>query len=239
MSGYERIPAIETEQRIEQVSAPSSAELSGSLSTDTSVPGAFQATASSNEAPISNDGVFSNLISKPDQPPTTSKAFEEIEPPSYADLEPREQIPSYYETTVVASGVLGDGEVLIDGMPVGDNFTLIINMLISMSFDFIGFMLTAMLATSHAARAGSRIGFGITLIRYGLYFGSPADGDLDDHTDPAAPHPGPSEVESENDWFSYFMIFLGCMFLMASNAEYLRAKRLEAVVKASSEIAPA
>ncbi|KAJ3190077.1 hypothetical protein HDU85_000368 [Gaertneriomyces sp. JEL0708] len=237
MPSYERIPANEAEQPVELVSAPSSAELTGPLGTDTSLPGALQATVPANGAPVSNDGVSSNLNPKPDQSPFTSKAFEEIEPPSYADLEPREQVPSYYETTVVASGVLGDGEVLIDGMPVGDTYTLIINTLISMSFDFIGFILTAMLATSHAARAGSRIGFGITLIRYSLYYGSPAD-DLGDHTDPAAPHPGPSNEESENDWFSYFLIFLGCIFIMASNAEYMRAKRLEAVVKASSETAP-
>lgn len=38
-----------------------------------------------------------------------------------------------------------------------------------MAFDFIGFVLTFFLATSHAAREGARAGLGLTLIRYGLY----------------------------------------------------------------------
>jgi hypothetical protein len=67
------------------------------------------------------------------------------------------------------SATIGDeGEILIDGMEVGNLFGFIVNCIVSMTFDFIGFLLTTMLATSHAARAGSRAGLGITMIRYGL-----------------------------------------------------------------------
>jgi hypothetical protein len=38
-----------------------------------------------------------------------------------------------------------------------------------MAFDFIGFVLTFFLATSHSAREGARAGLGLTLIRYGTY----------------------------------------------------------------------
>ena len=48
-------------------------------------------------------------------------------------------------------------------------------MFISMTFDVLGFFLTTLMATSHAARYGSQSGLGLTLIRYvilGLILGS-------------------------------------------------------------------
>jgi hypothetical protein len=42
------------------------------------------------------------------------------------------------------------------------------NALISVSFQFIGFLLTYLLHTTHAARLGSRAGLGITLIQFGF-----------------------------------------------------------------------
>lgn len=41
-------------------------------------------------------------------------------------------------------------------------------MLVSISFQFVGFLLTYLLHTSHAARLGSRAGLGVTLIQYGF-----------------------------------------------------------------------
>lgn len=38
-----------------------------------------------------------------------------------------------------------------------------------MSFQFIGFLLTFLLHSTHAAKLGSRAGLGITLIHYGFY----------------------------------------------------------------------
>ena len=40
-------------------------------------------------------------------------------------------------------------------------------MLISIAFNFLGFVLTYLLHTTHAAKYGSRAGLGITLIQYG------------------------------------------------------------------------
>lgn len=42
------------------------------------------------------------------------------------------------------------------------------NMLVSVSFQFVGFLLTYLLHTTHAARLGSRAGLGVTLIQYGF-----------------------------------------------------------------------
>ena len=41
--------------------------------------------------------------------------------------------------------------------------------MISMSFQLVGFLLTYLLHTTHAAKNGSRAGLGITLVQYGFY----------------------------------------------------------------------
>lgn len=49
-------------------------------------------------------------------------------------------------------------------------------MLVSISFQFVGFLLTYVLHTTHAARLGSRAGLGITLIQYGFALRNQLDG---------------------------------------------------------------
>jgi hypothetical protein len=46
--------------------------------------------------------------------------------------------------------------------------------MISMSFQLVGFLLTYLLHTTHAAKNGSRAGLGITLVQYGFYMRSSA-----------------------------------------------------------------
>lgn len=46
--------------------------------------------------------------------------------------------------------------------------------MISMSFQLVGFLLTYLLHTTHAAKNGSRAGLGITLVQYGFYMKSSA-----------------------------------------------------------------
>lgn len=41
--------------------------------------------------------------------------------------------------------------------------------MISMSFQLVGFLLTYLLHTTHAAKNGSRAGLGLTLVQYGFY----------------------------------------------------------------------
>lgn len=54
-------------------------------------------------------------------------------------------------------------------MPVGSVFSFVWNGMISMSFQLVGFLLTYLLHSTHAAKNGSRAGLGITLIQYGFY----------------------------------------------------------------------
>lgn len=78
-------------------------------------------------------------------------------------------VPPYWETTVHTSlspNIFG--EVMVDNLPTGSFFSFLWNMLVSVSFQFVGFLLTYMLHTSHAARLGSRAGLGITLIQFGF-----------------------------------------------------------------------
>lgn len=70
--------------------------------------------------------------------------------------------------------------MMFDGLPTGSFFSFLWNFLVSMSFQFVGFLLTFLLHSTHAAKLGSRAGLGITLIHYGFYLrtraGSYGDG---------------------------------------------------------------
>jgi hypothetical protein len=68
----------------------------------------------------------------------------------------------------VAPGMSSD-EVYVDGLPVGSVFSFVWNGMISMSFQLVGFLLTYLLHTTHAAKNGSRAGLGLTLVQYGFY----------------------------------------------------------------------
>lgn len=110
---------------------------------------------------VQNDGVFANLSAKPDGPGTrVNTATGEMEfvggnddgyptdkeeaLPTY-DTAALDSAPPYWETTVTLPGVnsgpyglLGPDDVLVDGLPVGNLFGFAWNLLVSMSFQFIG-----------------------------------------------------------------------------------------------------
>lgn len=89
-------------------------------------------------------------------------------PPSYASAQ-ADAVPPYWETTVHAPFSPGSvGEMIVDSLPTGSLLSFCWNMLVSISFQFVGFLLTYLLHTSHAARLGSRAGLGVTLIQYGF-----------------------------------------------------------------------
>jgi hypothetical protein len=113
-------------------------------------------TTSGTRIGMGNDGVFSNMSAKPAQ----GKVFEEIEPPSYHEVVV-DPSPDYF-----VSCVDENGEILIEGFPVGNYFVFFLNTFISMTFDVLGFFLTTLMATTHAARYGSQSGLGLTLMRY-------------------------------------------------------------------------
>lgn len=97
-------------------------------------------------------------------------------------------------------------EVYFEGLPVGSLFSFVWNGMISMSFQIVGFLLTYLLHTTHAAKHGSRAGLGITLVQYGFYMkGSSNVAPTDPSGDPTFGQPqdpnshdfDPSAISSE------------------------------------------
>lgn len=123
-----------------------------------------------------NDGVFSNVAAKPSAPvrvqdgddtflvPEDSRAEA---PPSYTSAQ-ADAVPPYWETTIHVPFGTDSSDLIIDSLPTGTLFSFMWNLLISMSFQFVGFLLTYLLHTTHAARLGSRAGLGVTLIQFGF-----------------------------------------------------------------------
>jgi len=97
-------------------------------------------------------------------------------PPSYSSAQ-ADAVPPYWETTIHLSTSANPtaGEMIVDGLPTGSLFSFSWNMLVSVSFQFIGFLLTFLLHTTHSAKLGSRAGLGITLIQYGFALRNKAD----------------------------------------------------------------
>lgn len=203
-----------------------------------------------------SDGVFANLAAKPE-------AGEKMEehPPTYEQAA-ADAAPPYWETTILAPGLGGPDEVYIEGLPVGSIFSFIWNGMISMSFQLVGFLLTYLLHTSHAAKNGSRAGLGITLVQYGFYMkgsgfmsGGPAADQDPQYAAPSDPNShdfDPNQVAQSaageahaasgglgsiptSEWVAYAMMIVGWFILIRAVSDYLRARRHEQLVLQSPD----
>ncbi|KAF9131499.1 hypothetical protein BGW39_001745 [Mortierella sp. 14UC] len=194
------------------------------------------------------DGVFSNMSAKP----RVEKPIEEELPPSYKSAA-LDISPTYYETTVnspAAGYYMDEDEALVDGLPVGGLLGFMWNMIISMSFQFVGFFLTYLLHTSHATKNGSKAGLGFTFMSMGYQMlqgksltedgTSQDEPSIDADTGYMGNIPPASEIDlplqstSEYYWLSWFMVILGAGIVAQSLFEFARAKRTQMVVNASS-----
>lgn len=145
---------------------------------------------------IGQDGVFANLSAKPerrrrghngggtDDRGDDDDLEDDMQPPTY-EIAAADAVPQYWETTILGGSVhpLANGlgwtpggahvgaieDLIVEGLAVGNFFGFAWNLLVSMTFQFVGFLLTYLLHTTHAARCGSRAGLGVTLIQYGFY----------------------------------------------------------------------
>ncbi|QSZ31473.1 hypothetical protein DSL72_001038 [Monilinia vaccinii-corymbosi] len=203
-----------------------------------------------------SDGVFANLSAKPER-----GEKQEEHPPTYEQAA-ADAAPPYWETTILAPGFGGLDEVYVEGLPVGSLFSFIWNGMISMSFQLVGFLLTYLLHTTHAAKNGSRAGLGITLIQYGFYMKgtsnvvTPPSGSNDaSYAQPPDPNShefdpekvnqaatagmdsgsgGISDIAS-NEWFAYILMIVGWFILIRSLSDFIRARRHEQLVLQSPE----
>ncbi|KAL6707353.1 hypothetical protein ACN47E_004132 [Coniothyrium glycines] len=204
-----------------------------------------------------NGGVWANLSAKP----TRGEDAEE-KPPTYEQAA-ADATPPYWETTILAPGTFGD-EVFVEGLPVGSLFSFLWNAMISMSFQLVGFLLTYLLHTTHAAKNGSRAGLGITLVQFGFGFRSavlnPSNGNNDNPgqgfdgsvpSDPNAHDFDPDSVGSPSaggsdgaaaasaitgsDWIAYGLMIVGWFILIKSVSDFIRARRHEQLVLQSPD----
>ena len=126
--------------------------------------------------------------------------------------------------------------------------------MISMSFQLVGFLLTYLLHTTHAAKHGSRAGLGLTLVQYGFYMsgsgdGSPDTGNPGQFSNTSPPDPNshnfdPNAVDGGDssggssgmggftsaDYISYILMIIGWFILIRAVSDFLRARRHEALV---------
>ncbi|KAK5172897.1 uncharacterized protein LTR77_003018 [Saxophila tyrrhenica] len=202
-----------------------------------------------------NDGVFANITAKP-------RPGEELEekPPTYEQAA-ADATPPYWETTVLSTyGASGNpDDVFVDGLLVGSLFSFVWNALISMSFQLIGFLLTYLLHTTHAAKHGSRAGLGITLVQFGFSMryasnkgpmdgapgpDAPTDGVPDDPNahdfDPnavvsGAGPDGMTDGLSTADWLSYVLMIIGWFILIRAVSDFLRARKQEQIIRSSPD----
>ncbi|KAH7930745.1 hypothetical protein BV22DRAFT_1078559 [Leucogyrophana mollusca] len=222
-----------------------------------------------------NDGVFANVTAKPSRgirvqdgddvhfvPEETSRES----PPSYATAQ-ADAAPPYFSTTILAPFSLSSstpGSVVVDALPTGTLFAFCWNALISVSFQFIGFLLTYLMHTTHAARLGSRAGLGVTLIQYGFGLRArmedAASGGGDEGWDVKPTFASVAEAEAylENqanstgtatptqldasvlvanattEWLSFFLMTIGWFILLTSALGFWRVKRWEQGILASA-----
>lgn len=210
-----------------------------------------------------NDGVFSNVTAKPSAPPRVRaddgsiymipEEEQNVAPPSYASAQ-ADAVPSYWETTVHAPPSLDtNAGMIIEDLPTGSMITLVANLFISFFFQFVGFLLTYLLHTTHAAKFGSRAGLGLTLIQYGFYsrtgsdaFGAPPppeDVPADQLTDTVYASTSPNDPPTEESYFLYFnsrdflsflLMTLGWFIFITSLIGFWRVKRWESSIRASN-----
>jgi hypothetical protein len=144
----------------------------------------------------------------------------------------------------------------VEGLPVGSVFSFTWNAMISMSFQLVGFLLTYLLHTTHAAKNGSRAGLGITLVQYGFTMksttssgasdppndfsgGPPPDPNAHDF-DPNAvaggsPSASASTSISTNDWLAYILMIVGWFVLIKSISDFIKARRHEQLILQSPD----
>ena len=150
---------------------------------------------------------------------------------------------------------MSSDEVYVDGLPVGSVFSFVWNGMISMSFQLVGFLLTYLLHTTHAAKHGSRAGLGLTLVQYGFYMSGSGDGSSDTGNPGQFSNSSPPDPNSHNfdpnavneggdssdggggmggftssDYVSYILMIVGWFILIRAVSDFLRARRHEALV---------
>ncbi|KAF9391392.1 hypothetical protein BGX21_011256 [Mortierella sp. AD011] len=166
------------------------------------------------------DGVFSNLSARPRAYKTAAMDVS----------------PAYHETMLPPGFTDDDDMLLVEGLPVGGLFGFLWNMIISMTFQFVGFFLTYLLHTSHSTKQGSKTGLGITFISMGYRMMNgklPGDDDYSDVEDDDTGYMGNTgtttnyAVGVDYDWLSYLILIMGVVIVIQSVSAFTKVKLSE------------
>lgn len=221
---------------------------------------------------INQDGVFSNMNAKPDGPRRASDdpndrgddddLADDTLPPTY-EAAAADTAPTYWESTVFSGNPLADNEggwtpdsihvgepadLIENGMLLGSIFGFVWNMFVSGSFQFVGFILTFLLHTTHAAKLGSRAGLGITLAQYSAVLLSRLADAQETFSHPDKDmHKSHRHVPSAEEFrhartLCYIMFGFGCFLFFQSVLKYIlmyrKAKSLVAEARRNDPATP-
>ncbi|EEB06486.2 heavy metal ion homeostasis protein [Schizosaccharomyces japonicus yFS275] len=151
---------------------------------------------------------------------------EEEEPPSYDEVA-ADAVPSYWDTTLFLPGY-EPSDVYIDGIPVGTVYGFCINSAVSIIFPFVGFLMTYIMATSHAARFGSQVGLSATLIERGITLWT-------DSTTAGNEHAVPDETESMYQFIAAVsLVCTGSIMFLLDVFFFLRVLRMKRAISRST-----
>ncbi|KAF9975630.1 hypothetical protein BGZ73_000644 [Actinomortierella ambigua] len=190
-------------------SSSSSSSSSSGPGTGSSRQPTVEARRIGNYGRTAHDGVFANLSAKPqvEAPKPNNNADQVL--PSYESAV-QDVTPPYYQMTVVSPGIYGD-EILVDGMPVGNIFQFLWNVVVSSSFQFVGVLLTFLLHNTHASKSGSMVGLGMTLLNFGYHIGREESGVTEDSDTGYMVSPyhdsddgGETGGDDDGPWWSFF-----------------------------------
>ncbi|KAJ1729045.1 hypothetical protein LPJ61_003717 [Coemansia biformis] len=196
------------------------------------------AAAASSAVPPPTDGVFANLAAKPELYLGYDDKVPNEALPTYQDIYGPQSsgAPPYFEAAVISVG--DEDELLVEGLPVGSIGVFVVNMIVSAAFQVVGYMLTFLLHSSHAARNGSLAGLGITFMNFGFYIRThlgqnvPSDG-------PGGNIPGSGQYDSDtpldNAYFAYLLMLVGAGIFIKGIFDYIRVRRLQTIIESSPE----
>jgi len=170
----------------------------------------------------SHDGVFSNLNEKPE---IRSDAL-----PTYSQVTGEAEFDPFYGYEVAYCHI-GEfyGEMLINNIPAGTWAGLVLSAFFSSIFDFIGFIMTFFLSTSHGTRKGALIGLAITLIRYGVIIMS-GNVSLDSPTDDELEYNGINGLADYwwfGKWVGLVMIAIAIFIIYHSISRFKRILKVK------------
>ena len=128
--------------------------------------------------------------------------------------------------------------MIIGDLPTGPFWVFLCNVLISFFFQFIGFLFTYLLHTSHAAKFGSRAGLGLTLIQFGFYSRTMSP---DPGADKNPGDPAPSVITrasltepdttfptiTSKDWLAFLFMTLGLPSCKPSPSTLIKSSYLQ------------